>query len=91
MPDSTAQFVHDPNGGDTPAQRLTLISMPEKPPRMSVGGLSGKQQAEELAQLQALAGAGGAAAPSATAAPAAPADPVDKLAAWLLSQADLSE
>ncbi len=94
MPDSTAQFVHDPNGGDTPAQRLTLISMPEKPPRMSVGGLSGKQQAEELAQLKALAmtsAAGGAAAPSAPLAPSAPADPVDKLAAWLLSQADLSE
>ncbi|MGD8727114.1 MAG: hypothetical protein PVH40_05685, partial [Gemmatimonadales bacterium] len=97
MPESTAQFAHDPSGGDTPAKRLTIVSLPEQPPRMSVGGLSGKQQAEELAQLQALAqqaaapAAGGAAPAEAVAASAAPADPVDKLAAWLLTQADLSE
>jgi len=100
MPESTAQFIHDPNGGDTPAKRLTIISLPETPPRMSVGGLSGKQQAEELAQLEALAmttgavgavGTGGAAAPGAPSTPSAPADPVAKLAAWLLTQADLSE
>jgi hypothetical protein len=97
VPESAAQFVHDPTGGDTPAERLTIVSMPEKPPRMSVGGLSGKQQAEELAQLKALAALAGAGAAVATggaapsAAAAAPADPVDKLAAWLLTQADLSE
>lgn len=95
MPESAAQFVHDPKAGASIAQRLEIISMPEKEPRGSVGGLSGSQQAEELRQLRALASATGVpAAAVGTTDPAAPAptpaDPVDKLAAWLLSQADLT-
>jgi hypothetical protein len=48
------------------------------------------QQSEELLQLKALAGQAAvkpAAEPPATAGVSS--DPVDKLAAWLLSQADL--
>ncbi len=91
MPESAAQFVHDPNGGANLAQRLTIVSLPESPPRMSVGGLSGKQQVEELAQLQALTQMAAPSAVPVTPGAPASADPVAKLAAWLLTQADLSE
>ncbi|MGD2135345.1 MAG: hypothetical protein PVF27_04255 [Gemmatimonadales bacterium] len=96
VPDECARFAHDPAAGTTPWQRLTIHHLPERPPRLTIGGKSGAQQAEELAQLRALAerpaaeaaeAAGGAGAP----VPPAPADPVDKLAAWLLQQADLKD
>jgi hypothetical protein len=94
MPKSTAQFVHDPAAGSNPAARIELVSLPEGNPKTAVGGLSVRQQTDELEQLKTLAGrpsadgeAGEAAAP--TAGPVA--TKVDKLAAWLLSQADLSD
>jgi hypothetical protein len=96
VPDGAARFTHDPARGAEIWNRLTIESAPAKEPRLSVGGRSGSQQAEELRQLMALAAApsgapsAGAATPVA-AAPATPADPVDKLAAWLLSQANLSD
>ncbi len=68
--------------------------MPNKEPKQSLGGLSGFQQAQEVRQLVALAKQPAAApSPAGEAAEgAAPlSDPVDKLAAWLLTQADLSE
>jgi len=100
MPASAAQFVHDPAAGQAPWQRLSIVSTPAEEPTRTVGGLSPRQQAEELRQLTALAEATAAPAagrgPAGATAPAAaasdlPADPVDKLAAWLLQQADLSD
>lgn len=100
VPEGCAEYAHDPRAGNASWDRLTIHSLPERPPRITIGGKSGGQQAEELAQLKALAetpGAGGAVAAAgaggtaAAAAPQAPADPVDKLAAWLLQQADLKD
>ena len=95
LPEGGARFTHDPTRGADIWNRLSIAFMPEKEPKLSVGGRSGSQQAEELRQLRALAAAPAvASAPAVGAgavAPAAPADPVDKLAAWLLSQANFSD
>jgi hypothetical protein len=96
VPPGAARFVHDPAAGTAPWQRITVVGLPEAPPRKAVGGLSAAQQAEELELLRTLATAPrGAEAPAAPAAPAAaaaaPPDPADRLADWLLSQADLSD
>ncbi len=98
VPDSAARFVHDPRGGKHLGTRLTVQHVPATEPKMSVGGRSGPQQAEELRQLRALAESAAGAVPAAgtetaatPATPPAPADPVDKLAAWLLSQANLTD
>lgn len=94
MPASAAQFIHDPAAGSGPAARLELISVPERSPKNAVGGFSIRQQLDELEQLKALAAGPAADAElEETAAPAAGpvATKVDKLAAWLLSQADLSD
>lgn len=70
-------------------QRLKLEYLPEEPPAR-VDGLSVAQQAEELRQLGALA-VGPTPAATGVASSVAPADPAERLAAWLLSQADLTE
>ncbi|NIM49617.1 MAG: hypothetical protein GTN62_05275 [Gemmatimonadales bacterium] len=96
VPETAARFVHDPAGGSEPWQRLAVTHMPDEKTRHTIGGLSAFQQGEELAQLSALARkppeapAAAAAAAAAATVPAPPTDPVDKLAAWLLSQTDLS-
>jgi hypothetical protein len=93
--DDAARFSHDPTRGAHLAQRLTVSYLPDRDPRLTIGGLSGSQQAEELRQLRALQAApapvqtaDGTAAPGPSDVPVAPAD---KLAAWLLSQADVSD
>ncbi len=100
MPESAAVFTHDPAAGAAPWQRLSIGSVPSREPTRPAGGLSPRQQAEELRQLTAMAEAakpsgpvrGDAAAGGIPAgAPEATADPVDKLAAWLLQQADLTD
>lgn len=93
LPDECARFTHDPSAGATTWERVTVRHLPERPPRLTIGGKSGGQQEEELRQLQAMAAkpAAGAAAAGAAPAPTAPSDPVDKLAAWLLQQADLKD
>ena len=88
-----ARFVHDPEAGSTPWQRLTVQHMPDEP---SVGrGRRAPVWLEEQAHLEALAkrpaGAvagmdGDGAAPETVAEEPAPAD---RLAAFLLSQVDL--
>ncbi len=95
-----ALFVHDPNAGEEPWERPSVGRLPEDVPTSRCGGASVAQQREELRQLAALAtapvvpepvvAAEPAPADAAAAATPAPADPVDKLAAWLLSQADLT-
>jgi hypothetical protein len=95
VPDGAARFTHDPTRGAEIGNRLTIEFVPPKEPKLSVGGRSGSQQAEELRQLKALAAvpadAAAAGTPAAPGALVAPSDPVDKLAAWLLSQASLSD
>jgi hypothetical protein len=91
VPESAARFVHDPSVGADAGTRLVVTSFPEERRRKPVGGVSVSQQSEELLQLKSLAGQMGVkpqAEPAAVTA-AALSDPVDKLAAWLLSQADL--
>jgi hypothetical protein len=104
VPESAARFVHRP-GKPAAWERLEVKHLPAAPPRMSIGRYSTFQQSEELELLRALAekpadkpveplaatnGAQAGTAAAAAAPPAAaPADPADRLAAWLLSQADL--
>ncbi len=97
VPEGAAQFVHDPAGGAEPWERLKLFHLPAAAPKRPVGGLSPRQQKEELDQLLLLARrpsgeAAPAPAPNGEAAVTATTSdtPVDKLAAWLLTQADLS-
>lgn len=88
MPAAAAAFVHDPAGGPWLANRLQVTTEPAMP-RRGLGGWSAAQLGEELRQLKALAAAP-APAQAGFAAPGG-ADPVDRLAAWLLSRADLTE
>ncbi|UCD24468.1 MAG: hypothetical protein JSW51_00685 [Gemmatimonadota bacterium] len=92
VPESAARFVHDPGAGADASARLKIQSLPEERRRKPVGGVSVSQQSEELLQLNSLAGQ---VSVKQVAEPVASAnlssDPVDKLAAWLLSQADLKD
>jgi hypothetical protein len=90
VPDTAACFVHDPGRGTAASERLKITRMPEDRRRKPVGGVSVKQQSEELLQLKTLGAAQGAEEP-AVAVAAGSNDPVDKLAAWLLTQADLTD
>jgi hypothetical protein len=106
VPEGAALFAHEPRTDGEPI-RLEIAYLPEEEPRRRLGSLSVFQQREELRQLAAMkarstspsaAATPGAGAPSAagpvepTAAAASPADErVDRLAAWLLTQADLSD
>ena len=95
VPETAARFIHDPMAGQGPWDRLEVSHVPEEAPKKPVGGISIRQQIDELEQLKALAScAGQAPAGAGGEEPAAERmisdHPVDKLAAWLLSQADLS-
>ena len=97
VPEGAARFVHDPTAGETSADRLTIESMPRiedvHAPRGVTGGLSTEWQRDGLRHLSALAsGSAKTAAPAEAqgAADAGPATPLDKLAAWLVSQTDMS-
>jgi hypothetical protein len=88
--DEQARFVHDPDAGPTPSQRITVTHMPEKP---SVGhGRRTPVWLEELEHLEALASKpAGVALDVEGAVSAAPREeevPADRLAALLLSQVD---
>ncbi len=97
VPDSAARFVHDPAIGAALCDRITIHHAPPERPRSPLGGISATQQVEELEQLTALsarpvsAPALPSAEPESAPAPVAPAGPADRLAAWLISQADLSD
>ena len=87
VPEMAARFVHDPKVALDAVDRLKINYLPEGKRRKRLGGVSVWQQAEELLQVQAL---GTAPKPAATAEePEVPVNPADKLAAWLLTRADL--
>lgn len=82
VPEGSAEFLHDPDAGETTWERFTSLKLPREVRKRSIGGISPAQQAEDLALLETLAvvpSPGGDAA----------SDPAGKLSAWLLSQANL--
>jgi hypothetical protein len=83
-----ATFVHDPDAGASLGSCLRIGALPKERPTRPLGGWSAWQLEEGLRHLEALAVATGL--PLADDNGAVPSDPVDKLAAWLLTQADLS-
>ena len=94
VPEGCAEFVHDPDAGRELWERIEIVHIPDAAPARAIGGVSAWQMTEELHQLRTLGRARGAeAAEAGSAAVSAPAgeEPVDKLAAWLLSQADLNQ
>jgi hypothetical protein len=93
LPEGAARFVHDPRRGENFWDRVTIDFMPGEP-KEAIGGRSIYQQAEELELLRALARKPEPVAvpvPVGGGSPSAPATPEDKLAAWLISQADLTD
>lgn len=85
MPAGAAEFIHR-TGASVAHERITITTKPAAT-RKAVEGWSIWQQQQELDQLYALA----AAPVVGQDKPAPPAaDPADRLAAWLLSHADLS-
>lgn len=84
MPPGAALFTHDPAGGRTLAERLSVRFLPAADELASLERYSAFRQAEELSQLRELA----ALPIGAPAAAAASEATVDCLAAWLLRQAD---
>lgn len=87
-----ASFTHDPSGGDSIWQRISVEHAPDRDSLRNSGRLSKTQELAELDQLNAIATQPAAAAVEAgteASAEERPAEPADKLAAWLMSQADL--
>lgn len=85
-----ARFVHDPDAGKAPWQRLTVSHMPEQ---ADVGrGRRAPTWLEELAHLEALAKkpAGATAEGLVPEVPEEEATSADQLAAWLLAQTDVA-
>jgi hypothetical protein len=99
VPAACARFVHRPGAAES-WQRFERVELPGQEPRSPIGTFTVFQQSEQIGLLRALSDRPAATAGSppaeaaplaaAAAAPTAPADPADKLAAWLLSQTDLS-
>lgn len=86
-----ATFVHDPEAGKAPWQRLALASRPTIAPRKRIGAMTPAQQLEELRQLDALAERPAlSTAPIASLAPAGEADPAERLATWLLNESGVA-
>lgn len=84
-----ARFIHDPDAGSAPWQRLKIAHMPEQP---DVGrGRRAPIWLEELEHLAALAKKPAGGEPLVGEVPEEEATSADQLAAWLLSQTDLSE
>ena len=86
-----ARFIHDPDTGSAPWQRLTVSHLPERP---EVGrGRRAPTWLEELTHLEAMARKPAMAAAAGNGAeaplPGGDATPADQLAAFLLSQVDL--
>jgi hypothetical protein len=92
VPENAATFVHDPDGGAAPWQRMTIWNRPTIEPRKSIDGISPRQQREELLQLIALAERPTfSSTPIDALAPVGAGDPTERLASWLLAQSGLGE
>jgi hypothetical protein len=100
VPEECARFVHRPGAPDS-WDRFERLEFPKREPKAPIGTFTIFQQTEQLGLLRALSArppvARASAAPAAedaqavqVAAPTATVEPADKLAAWLLSQTDLS-
>lgn len=90
--DDATTFIHDPDRGSAPWQRITIWHRPATEPRKSIGGISPRQQREELAQLEALAERPSlSSTPVDALAPAGAGDPTERLASWLLTQSGLED
>ena len=86
-----ALFTHDPLAGSAPWQRLTIVSRPSVMPKKQIGGVSARQQREELAQLEALAARPALPNdPVEAVVPPGEGDPAERLAAWLLAESGLA-
>ena len=91
MDHDAAQFRHDPADGRKLWQRVTIISRPETTPKATLGGVSPRQQREELLLLEALAERPALPdAPVEALIPAGAGDPADRLTAWLLTESGLA-
>ena len=87
--EGAARFVHDPDGGALPGDRLRVLELPSAAPTAPCGARSVRQQLEELRHLAAL-GQGGT-TPAGASTNGVGSDPIASLAAWLLSQSDLTD
>lgn len=92
VPEGAAVFLHDPNAGREPWQRMIVKHIPTAAPKKAVGAQSAWQMAEDLRVVADLAttpfnvpsAGNGAAAPAVGSA-----DATDKIAAWLLGQSGM--
>jgi hypothetical protein len=92
VPDDAATFIHDPERGAAPWQRITIWHRPTIEPRKSVDGISPRQQREELLQLIAIAERPTlSSTPIDALAPVGAGDPTERLASWLLAQSGLED
>ncbi|HMA24523.1 MAG TPA: hypothetical protein VKP00_11025 [Gemmatimonadaceae bacterium] len=90
--DNAATFIHDPERGSAPWQRITIWKRPATDLRKSIGAISPRQQNEELAQLTAIAEQPSlSSTPVDALAPAGAGDPTERLASWLLAQSGLED
>jgi hypothetical protein len=91
VPETAATFVHDPAAGRSAWQRTRVWKRPSSLPRKSLGGISARQQLEELAQLDALVERPSLeGAPVDSLVPSGAGDPTDRLASWLLDASGLT-
>ena len=89
--EEAALFSHDPRVGAAPWQRLTIRHRPADAPKKSIGGVSPRQQREELLQLEALSAKPALPdAPVEALVPSGTGDATERLTAWLLSESGLA-
>lgn len=91
VPDTAAYFLHDPDAGAAPWQRLQVWHRPERR-RGTLATITAGQQREELLQLDALAAQPALPATAIDAlASSGSGDAADRLAGWLLAQSGATE
>ena len=88
--DQSACFAHDPTRGTSLWQRLEIWQQPVAVTRKRVGGMSARQQAEEVAQLVAMATQPVFSASKLGDLVPAGENAVDRLTNWLLTESGLS-
>jgi hypothetical protein len=88
--DQAACFAHDPARGSALWQRLEIWQQPAPVARKRIGGLSARQQAEDVAQLLAMATQPAFSESKLGDLVPAGANAVDRLTDWLLTESGLS-